>query len=380
MKKILDEIVWLWKAYPRAPERPGLLMRLYYFWDEAVTPAGHVLCAWILFGSLFLFVPGFTVLKGIEGASFIWILLSFIWRRKPKNRIEHVDVPMAIEGEPVQISATLDKPLSASNFLESFRMDPCIERMGGGLLKPRRRGAFLLSKIAIVETHPLGFLQKLRPYEGKAELLVAPKIKTLSRFRFMTEGASGAKFERLLRPENSRGMEFIGTREYREGDSLRDLHYKAFARYGKPFTKEYATESGGGVTLLLDVSTQNFREKMCVESAIRLFGSIAFYLLERNLLGRVFIGNEEILFQDGKSAQKKILAALARIPYADLHTTCTLKKWNVLPSAEVPVLCVAVHRVLWPAVDKQVVVVNREPKVARDDSVRYVLRESEALD
>ncbi len=131
---------------------------------------------------------------------------------------------------------------------------------------------------------------------------------------------------------------------------------------------------------LLDVSTQNFREKMCVESAIRLFGSIAFFLLERNLLGRVFIGNEEILFQDGKSAQKKILAALARIPYADLHTTCTLKKWNVLPSAEVPVLCVAVHRVLWPAVDKQVVVVNREPKVARDDSVRYVLRESEALD
>jgi len=377
LKNLLEEIAWLWNAYPRAPEKPGLLMRLYYFWDEAVTPAGHVLCALILFGFLFMFVPGFTVLKGVEGAFFVWILLSLIGRRKTKIRIVHVDVPMAYEGEPVQISATFDRPLPRSTFLESFRMDPCIERLGGGILKPQRRGVFPLSKIALVEKHPLGFLQKLRPYEGKAELLVAPKIKKLSQFRFMTEGASGAKFERLLRPENSRGMEFIGVREYREGDSLRDLHYKAFARYGKPFTKEYAAEVGGGVTLLLDASTKNFREKMCVESAIRLFGSIAFYLLERNLLGRIFIGNEEVRFQDGKNAHKEILAALARVPYANLHTTCTLEKWNVLPDAEIPVLCVSVHEVSWPAVDKQIVVVQREKKSVTDDSIRYVLRNAE---
>ena len=373
-------MVWIWKAYPRAPEKPGLLMRLYYFWDESITPAGHVLCALILFGSLFLFVPGFFVLKVIEGASFVGMLLALIFRRKPKNRILHIDVPMAIEDEPVQISAIFETPLSKSSFLESFRMDPCIERLGDGRLKAHRRGAFRLSKIALAELHPLGFTQSLCGYDGVAELLVAPKIKNLSRFQFLTEGASGAKFERLMRPENSRGMEFIGVREYREGDSLRDLHYKAFARYGKPFTKEYAAETGGGVTLLLDVSARHFREKMCVESAIRMFGSIAFYLLERNLLGRVWIGNEEVRFEEAKSAQTKILAALARIPYAGLHTTYTLEKWNVLPDADIPVLCVAVHPVMWPAVDKQIVVVNREVKKAGSDSVRFVLRGTEALE
>ncbi|MBS7391193.1 MAG: DUF58 domain-containing protein, partial [Fibrobacter sp.] len=151
--------------------------------------------------------------------------------------------------------------------------------------------------------------------------MVLPKIQNIGQFRVLTLGFSGAMFVRLLRPENSRSMEFIGVREYREGDSLRDLHHKAFARYGRPFTKEFATEVGGGVTLLLDVSAKHFREKMCVEYAIRLFGSIAFWLLERNLLGRVFIGNEEVRLDNAKNAQEKILAVLARVPYADLHTT-----------------------------------------------------------
>ena len=380
MKNLLAEILWLWKAYPRAPEKPGLLMRLYYFWDEAITPAGHVLCALMLFGFLFLFVPGFTVLKVVEGASLVWMIFALVFRRKPDNRILHVEIPMATEGELVQILAKFEKPLTKSSFVESFRMDPSVERLGNGLLKPRHRGVFTLSKMAFVELHPLGLSQSLRPYDGMAELLVAPKIKSLSRFPFLTEGASGAKFERLLRPENSRGMEFVGVREYREGDSLRDLHYKAFARYGKPFTKEFATESGGGVTLLLDVSAKHFREKMCVETAIRLFGSIAFYLLERNLLGRVWIGNEEVRFEDSKSPQKKILAALARVPYADLHTTYTLEKWNVLPDADVPVLCVSVHPVTWPAVDKQVVVVNRQMNRAENDSLRYVLLGTETVE
>ena len=111
-----------------------------------------------------------------------------------------------------------------------------------------------------------------------------------------------------------------------------------------------------------------------------MFGSIAFYLLERNLLGRGWIGNEEVRFEEAKSTQTKILAALARIPYAGLHTTYTLEKWNVLPDADIPVLCVAVHPVMWPAVDKQIVVVNREVKKAGNDSVRFVLRGTEALE
>ena len=378
MKKIWEEIVWLWKAYPRAPEKPGLLMRLYYFWDEVITPAGHVFSALLLFCSMFLFLPGFQWVKVFEFSVFCLMVFSIIVRRKPDNRILHVEVPMATEGEPVQLVATFEKPLSEGAYLDSFRMDPSVVRLENGLLLPKRRGAFPLSKIALVETRLLGLSQSFQKYDGQAELLVLPKIQNISQFRFLTLGISGIKFERLLRPENSRSMEFIGVREYREGDSLRDLHHKAFARYGRPFTKEFATEVGGGVTLLLDVSAKHFREKMCVEYAIRLFGSIAFWLLERNLLGRVFIGNEEVRLDNAKNAQEKILAVLARVPYADLHTTYNLDKWHVRPDNEIPVLAVAVHEVNWPAVDKQIVVVNREGNRQESDALKFVLRGSEA--
>ena len=47
-------------------------------------------------------------------------------------------------------------------------------------------------------------------------------------------------------------LEFVGTREYREGDPLRKIHWRSWARLGKPVVKEYQEEYFSRIALVLD--------------------------------------------------------------------------------------------------------------------------------
>lgn len=373
--RFFREMAWLWEAYPRVPEKAGLLMRIYFFWCEAFTPAGHVAAAYLLFGAFFLFAPGFFALKVAELFFAVALVLALSFRRRPKNRFLRVDVPLGIEGEPLRISASFESPLRKSAALESFRMDSSIESLGNGEILPHKRGIFPLPGISLIAPHPSGLSYCLLRYGKTEELSVAPKIPPLKSFSFLTAGERGAAFERLLLSRQSRGTEFAGLREYREGDSPRDLHAKAFARFGRPFTKEFETESGGGVVLLLDVSASRIREKMCVEAAIRLCGSVAFWLLERGILGRLFIGRGEVrlgTFDD----KRQILESLARIPRAKIRKNVEWDDGDIPSDANNPTLSVSVRPLPFRA-DKQVVVVDERGSHAGDDSVKFAILGSE---
>lgn len=368
--RLFREVSWLWNAYPRVPEKPGLLMRIYFFWCEAFTPAGHVAASFLLFGSFFLFAPGFFALKVIELFFTVALILALSSRRRPKNRFLRVDVPLGVEGEPLRISAAFESPPQKSAALESFRMDSSIESLGNGEILPHKRGVFPLSGISLAAPHPSGLSYGLLRYGKTEELLVAPKIRPLKSFPFLTSGERGAAFERLFLSRQGRGTEFVGIREYRDGDSPRDMHAKASARFGRPFTKEFAVESGGGVTLLLDVSASRVREKMCVEAAIRLCGSVAFWLLDRGILGRFFIGGGEVRL--GTSDDKRrILESLARIPRAKIRQSSEWGDWEIRSDAENPVLSVSVRKVPFPA-EKQIVVVDGRGNFPCGDAVKYV--------
>jgi uncharacterized protein (DUF58 family) len=183
-------------------------------------------------------------------------------------------------------------------------------------IQTKKRGAFEIPKVALILPEINGAL-RYAANSGKAELLVIPRPLRVSAFSFLISGASGAVFAPLLMPSLTRGMNFVGVREYREGDALRDLHHKAFARYGKPFTKEFETERGAGAILVLDVTARNMREKSSVEMLIRLAAGIGLWLLERNALGRFFIGDDEISLVQADGGES-FLEALARIPPASL--------------------------------------------------------------
>ena len=353
-------------------------MRLYYLWQEAFTPVGHAVAALLFFSMFAGVVPGFWAAWIFCGLDFMYILALvpslFMTARKSKFKADDIVVRHVYEGETADVSLhvhAVDKLNAVS--LGCFRMDPSLTCVESGLvsiaageiaelrceIRTKKRGAFIIPKVSVIVPEINGAL-RYASNSGKAELLVFPRPLRLSAFPFLTSGASGIVFAPLLMMSLTRGMDFVGVREYREGDSLRDLHHKAFARYGKPFTKEFETERGAGAILVLDVAARNLREKSSVEMLIRLAAGIGLWLLERHALGRFFIGDDEISLVQGDGGES-FLDALARIPAASLlpshgsNAQNAQKRWSPAARPLGPVLRVGLFATEDPLVHKQVV-------------------------
>ena len=306
---------------------------------------GHAAAALLMFSMFAGAVPGFWAAWVFCGLDFMYFLALvpclFMTARKSKFKADNITVRNVYEGETATVSlhiAAEDKLNAVS--LGCFRMDSsllCEESalvpIAAGetmeltcIIQTKKRGAFDIPKVSVIVPEINGAL-RYAANSGKAELLVFPRPLRVSAFPFLTSGASGIVFAPLLMPSLTRGMNFVGVREYREGDSLRDLHHKAFARYGKPFTKEFETERGAGAILVLDVTARNLREKSSVEMLIRLATGVSLWLLERSALGRFFIGDDEIPLVQGDGGVS-LLESLARIPAASLLETRSLKGWR----------------------------------------------------
>ena len=382
-------------------------MRLYYIWQEGFTQVGHAASALMLFSMFAGAVPGFWAAWVFCGLDFMYFLALvpclFMTARKSKFKAGDISVRNVYEGE----TSTIDLHVTAEDKLNSvslgcFRMDPSLKCEESTLvaiaagemakltckIQTKKRGAFEIPKVSVIIPEINGAL-RYAANAGKAELLVFPRPVRVGSFPFLTSGASGAVFAPLLLPSLTRGMDFVGVREYREGDSLRDLHHKAFARYGKPFTKEFETERGAGAILVLDVTARSLREKSSVEMLIRLAAGVGLWLLERKALGRFFIGDDEIALVQGDSGVS-FLEALARIPAASWrearistgprnsrNATSAPKLWSPAARPLGPVLRMGLFATEDPLVHKQVILdahlkASDESKTAISDDVLSV--------
>ena len=386
--------VWFLNAIPRAPKRAGLLMRIYYLWREYFTYAGRVCVSIFPVAVAAGLIPGFWAAWIFSGFVFIFVLSLvpslFLTARKNKLTALSIQVHHATEGGKALVSVRFraDVPVDAVS-LSCMRMDPsltcvespAVEALPAGAtsllecgIKTRFRGAYKIPKVALVVPEIKGMLRYPFP-AGETEVLVFPRALRLLSFRFITSGSSGQAFAPLLMPAFSRGLDFAGVREYREGDSLRDLHHKAFARYGKPFTKEFETERGAGIVLVLDTRTRSLREKSLLEPAIRLVAGISQWLVDRGVLGRLFVNDEEYTLPP-EGTMPAILEVLARIPHAGLADLRDPKfkrnpkykvrdpqdfdNWSPAARPMGPVLRIGLHAASIPLVHKHVVVSEGE--------------------
>jgi uncharacterized protein (DUF58 family) len=349
-------------------------MRLFYIWQEGFTQVGHAAAALLMFSMFAGAVPGFWAAWVFCGLDFMYFLALvpslFMTARKSKFKAGDIAVRNVYEGEIATVSLqvhAVDKLNAVS--LGCFRMDSSLLCEESALvpiaagetaemtcrIQTKKRGAFEIPKVSVIAPEINGALRYAAD-SGKAELLVFPRPLRVSAFPFLTSGASGVVFAPLLMPSLTRGMDFVGVREYREGDSLRDLHHKAFARYGKPFTKEFEVERGAGVILLLDTATPNFKSRQYLEHAIRMTAAVGEWLLDREILGRFFIDSEEIALDGGSESRKNLLDALARIPPASLAHGKLPAPWAPAARPMDPVLRIGLYENDESLVNKHIVV------------------------
>lgn len=144
-------------------------------------------------------------------------------------------------------------------------------------LRALRRGRYVLRTPTLRATDPLALAAGPAPRSREHVLLVYPRFYTLEAFSV----PAGRRYQPGGIPLSSStgdAIEFVGTREYREGDPVRNIHWRSWARRGEPVVKEYQEEYFARIALVLDTfapARPSPAEQRSFEAAISVLASIA---------------------------------------------------------------------------------------------------------
>ncbi|MFH2219812.1 MAG: DUF58 domain-containing protein [Pseudomonadota bacterium] len=191
---------------------------------------------------------------------------------------------------------------------------------------PSQRGHLKLTGLTVVRADPFGLFNSLISIPLQQSVLVLPKRYSLppvhlpgSR-RYHSGGVA-------LASSVGDSEEFISMRDYRPGDPLRRIHWRSWAKTGKPIVKEYQDEFFVRHALVVDTFSKRGHSEV-FEEAISVAASFACTIgtLE-SLLDLMFVGPRAYCFTFGRglSHTDKTLEILASV------RPCLDKSFNILP-------------------------------------------------
>lgn len=113
----------------------------------------------------------------------------------------------------------------------------------------RYRGEYEVGIRDVAVTDFLRLFQVRYPNPGAIKAVVRPKLVQIEELRGMEEFQASVRREILSGEEPD-----ILVRDYREGDSLKQIHWKSTARQGKLLTRARTGEEKQGITLFCDMT------------------------------------------------------------------------------------------------------------------------------
>lgn len=115
------------------------------------------------------------------------------------------------------------------------------------------RGRYELGPLRATTVFPLGFVLGTRELAGKETLLVLPRLGSLAqRWTELHREAEVGGSQTHLRHGAHEG-EFFGLRDWRNGDSVRWIHWRTSAKRGRLSVKQFAQPQNQDFALLLDL-------------------------------------------------------------------------------------------------------------------------------
>jgi hypothetical protein len=181
-------------------------------------------------------------------------------------------------------------------------------------LTPLRRGVLRLTGMTVACPDPFGLFRALRKTPMPETILILPKRHDMPCFelpgamKYQVGGVS-------LASSVGESEEFVSLREYRPGDPMRRMHWKSFAKLGKPIIKEYQEEFFVRHALVLDTFGASALEAI-FEEAVAIAASLACTIRDQDsLLDLMFVGPEAYCFTSGRGLGhiEQILEVLASV-------------------------------------------------------------------
>lgn len=181
-------------------------------------------------------------------------------------------------------------------------------------IAPAYRGVIRFADLTVIRPDAFGLFNACATIHLPQSLLVLPKLYKVPPIqlpgsrRYQSGGVA-------LASSVGDSEEFRSLREYRPGDSLRKIHWKSWAKVGKPMVKEEQDEFFVRHALILD-TFQNLKYSEILEEAIAIAASLACEVqTQESLLDLMFVGHEAYCFTFGRglSHTDKMLEILASV-------------------------------------------------------------------
>lgn len=119
-------------------------------------------------------------------------------------------------------------------------------------IRPLARGDHAFGQIAFRIASPWGAWETSMRLGENETVRVYPNFAPLAGHALKAVDYRNARFGMQQRRRRGQGMDFAQLREYREGDAMRQIDWKATTRMGKMISREYQDERDQRILLLLD--------------------------------------------------------------------------------------------------------------------------------
>jgi uncharacterized protein (DUF58 family) len=190
---------------------------------------------------------------------------------------------------------------------------------------PLRRGILHFKSATLARPDPFGLFRSFITVPAAQTILILPKrypippITLQGALRYQECGVAPAA-------NPGRSEEFFALREYRHGDPLRHIHWRSWARTGKPIVKEFEDAFLARHALVLDTFDDE-PDSEVFEEAVSIAASFACTILtQESRLDLLFVSNQSYCFTAGRGLAHvdDMLKILALVSH------CRDKKFEVL--------------------------------------------------
>ena len=190
-----------------------------------------------------------------------------------------------------------------------------------GELLPLRRGVLRLTQVTIARSDPFGLFRALANVSLPQTVMILPKrypLPTIALPGTMKYQEGGVAFASSV----GQSDEFVSLRDYRQGDPLRHIHWRSWAKAGKPVVKEFEDEFFVRHALVLDTFIEHPHSD-AFEEAVSLAASFACTIpAQESLLDLLFVGVKSFCFTAGRGLAHadQMLEILASVRACQEHS------------------------------------------------------------
>lgn len=304
---------------PRPPLRAtpvvGALVRAY---EERLTARGRYL----------LWVTAAFALIGLDtrrsqahlafaaGAAALLLGALLTLYRRPRLALSWEPPRRATAGRALRIPARVDplagaacpgvrlsvpRPLRWGGSLRFLPAEQLVDVPAAGLaveleLLPLRRGCYVVRGLAAQASDPLGLTAGPPTALPDRPLVVYPPFWAIEDFAVPT----GRRYQPGGIPLSSStgdAIEFVGTREYREGDPPRNIHWRSWARRGQPVVREYQEEYFSRIALVVDTylpARPSRADERGFEAALSAAASVADFFTRSEYVVDILAAGPEV--------------------------------------------------------------------------------------